>query len=572
VNASITRLANALFLGFLVIAGALGWWQVVQADALQARSNNPRTVEEEARIVRGRILDRNGAVLAENAANAPGGARQYSLPALVHVVGYHSPRFGSAGIEDTFDAFLRGARSGSLLARLGDQLVHRAPVGADLRLTLDADLSRVAAEALGRSAGAIVALDPRSGEVLAMVSAPYFDASQLAERWEALRDDDSAPLVPRATEGLYTPGSVFKLVTAGAALDLNAVQVDAAHDCTTDLIVNGFRVEQKNHPQLRRVTFAQDFAWSDNVTFAKTGLGLGTGYPIDFDDAAPQPYPWERDGIAGSLQRFLEYAHRFGFGERIPFDLPVAASQISGHEQRMTAVELASTAFGQGELEATPLLMALVAATAANGGAMPAPYLVSEIRGADGSVQRPHLPGGRLRQVVRPETAATLTRLMVLSVDEAYARAAQIPGVKVGGKTGTAEVGPGRTPHSWFVGFAPADNPRIAIAAIMENRGSGSDVATPAARQVIAAALARPTAGSGPRDASWSADWPSSDLAASGAALPLAAEGSAAPLTARGSSAPFAAGESTARLATRDGAAPLAAAPSGAYCLLPPRG
>jgi peptidoglycan glycosyltransferase len=125
---------------------------------------------------------------------------------------------------------------------------------------------------------------------------------------------------------------------------------------------------------------------------------------------------------------------------------------------------------------------------------MPAPYLAAAIRAPDGTVQRPHYPGGRLRQVVRPETAAALTSFMVLSVDEAYARAAQIPGIKVGGKTGTAEVGAGRTPHSWFVGFAPADNPRIAVAAIMENRGSGSDVATPAARRVMQAALGRPAA------------------------------------------------------------------------------
>src|SRR5207248_8330733 len=115
---------------------------------------------------------------------------------------------------------------------------------------------------------------------LAMVSAPYFDAGRLANRWDALRTDPAAPLVPRATEGLYTPGSVFKLVTAGAALDLGAVALEGAHDCTTDLVVSGFRVEQKNHPQLRRVSFAQDFAWSDNVTFAKTGLGLGGPYPI----------------------------------------------------------------------------------------------------------------------------------------------------------------------------------------------------------------------------------------------------------------------------------------------------
>src|SRR5205823_14852093 len=177
--------------------------------------------------------------------------------------------------------------------------------GADLKLTIDAELVRVAADALGRSAGAAVALDPRSGEVLAMVSAPYFDANQLTERWDALRDDEAAPLVPRATEGLYAPGSVFKIVTGSAAIDLGVVQVNAAHDCTTDLVVEGFRIEQKNHPQLRRVTFAQDFAWSDNVTFAKTGLGLGTPGPINLDDAAPRPYPWDRQGVRESAQRLL---------------------------------------------------------------------------------------------------------------------------------------------------------------------------------------------------------------------------------------------------------------------------
>jgi peptidoglycan glycosyltransferase len=532
---TIVRLATTLLAGFLLVAGALGYWQVVEADALVARANNPRTIEEEARIVRGRMLDRNGAVLARNAEGAGGGRREYAYPALVHVVGYHSTRFGNAGLEATYDAYLRGARAGNPLRRLGDQLLHRPPVGADLVLTIDADLERVAAEALGASAGAAVALDPRSGEVLAMVSAPYFDANQLAERWEALSGDPAAPLVPRATEGLYTPGSVFKIVTAGAAIDLNMVQVDAPHDCTTDLSVESFRIEQKNHPHLRRVTFAQDFAWSDNVTFAKTGLGLGTQAPINFDDAAPRPYPWERQGIAASLQRFLDYAHRFGFGERIPFDLPVATSQIAAREQ-LSPVELAVTAFGQGELQATPLLMALVAGTVANGGAMPAPYLVAEVRAPDGMVQRPHLPGSRLRQVVRAETAATLNRLMVQSVDEGYARPAQIRGVKVGGKTGTAEVGPGRVPHSWFVGFAPADNPRVAVAVIMENRGSGTDVATPAARRIMEATLARPRAES-----------PS-------AANALAATASPAALAL----APF--------------AAPPAPDPAAAYCPLPPPG
>ena len=488
---AILRLGTGLLVGFLVVAAALGYWQVLEARALASRPNNPRTAESEQRVARGQIQDRNGVVLAQTVRDQDGPHREYALPALVHVVGYHSPRFGDAGVEATYDRYLQGQRGGNAFGRLRDELLHRPTVGSDVRLTVDAELSRVAARALGDSAGAAVALDPRTGEILALVSVPYFNANQLAENWEALRDDDAAPLVARATEGLYVPGSVFKIVTASAAIDLNAVQVDAAHDCTTDLIVEGFRVQQKNHPQLRRVTFAQDFAWSDNVTFAKTGLALGTPGPINFDDAAPRPYPWEREGIQASAQRFLEYAHRFGFGQQIPFDLPVATSRVADREE-FTPVDLAVTAFGQGQLEATPLLMALVGATIANAGAMPAPYLVAEVRAPGGAIERPHSPGGRLRQVISPATANTMNRLMVQSVDEGYARPARIAGVKVGGKTGTAETGQGRVPHSWFVGYAPADAPRVAVAVIAENRGSGSDVATPAARRIMEAALARP--------------------------------------------------------------------------------
>ncbi|MBX5492547.1 MAG: penicillin-binding protein 2 [Chloroflexi bacterium] len=484
---NIARLAATVLSGLLLVALVLGYWQLWEAPALAARANNPRPYEEDQRVQRGRILDRNGVELARN---GPDGTREYTYPGLVHVVGYHSPRFGSTGIEAAFDPYLRGLRSGDPIQRLRDHLLHRPTVGADIRLTIDAELTRLALEALGASAGAAVVLDPRSGEVLALASSPYFDPNQLAEQWEALRQDARAPLVPRATEGLYTPGSVFKIVTATAAIDLGKVDLTAAHDCTTDLIVDGFRIEQKNHPHLRRVTFAQDFAWSDNVTFAKAGLGLGTSGTIDFDDRAPRPYPWEREGIGRSVERLLDYAHRFGFGEQLPFDLPVAVSQV-GSRSSFTPVELASTAFGQGELQVTPLLMALITATVANGGAMPAPYVAIEARRPDGYVEQLHQPGRVLRRVMQPATAAAMNRLMVQSVEEGYARPAQIPGISVGGKTGTAEVGPGHTPHSWFVGYAPADRPRVAVAVVAENRGSGSDVATPIGRRLIEAALAR---------------------------------------------------------------------------------
>lgn len=514
---AILRLATVLLAGFLLVGAALGYWQWADPERLATAATNPRTLEAEARAGRGRILDRNGVVLAST---APDGSRRYSLPALAHLLGYTSVRFGRAGLEAAYDGDLRGSRGGSLLARLRGRLLREPQPGADLTLTIDAEIERVAAEALGGRPGAAVALHPRTGEVLALVSSPYFDPNALDDTWEQLRDDPTAPLVPRATEGLYTPGSIFKIVTASAAIDLNRVRLDGAHDCTTDLVVDGFRIAQRNHPHLQRVTFAQDFAWSDNVTFAKVGLGLGTaGPPIDLDDAAPRPYPWEQQGIAASVDRLLTYAQRFGFGERIPFDVPVAVSRTTPRDA-FTPAELASTAFGQGGLQATPLLMALMTATIANGGAMPAPYVVARVESPDGAVWRPHAPGQRLRQVISPATAQKMGQLMVQSVEEGYARPARIAGVRVGGKTGTAEVGPGQPPHAWFVGYAPAEAPTVAVAVVFEHGGSGSEVAAPAARRIMEAALAR-------QRAAGVASAPTAPLAAqwAGAYCPLPARG-----------------------------------------------
>jgi peptidoglycan glycosyltransferase len=236
------------------------------------------------------------------------------------------------------------------------------------------------------------------------------------------------------------------------------------------------------------VDFREAFAWSCNRTHALAGLQLGFG-PLALGDDLKRPMEWERQGIEPSAKRLEEYASRFGFGREIPFDLPVALSEVKGDGDWYPSL-LAQTAFGQGEIRATPLLMALSAAAIANGGVVPAPYLGVEARAPNGAVSALNRPGGSIGRVVRPEAAAVLNEMMVLSVDIAYAQQAKIPGVKVAGKTGTAETGPaGTTPHSWFIGYAPAENPRVAVAVIMENKGSGSDFATPAAQRVLKAGL-----------------------------------------------------------------------------------
>ena len=339
---------------------------------------------------------------------------------------------------------------------------------------------------MGSDTGAIVALDPRSGAVLAMVSTPYFDPNSLEDHWTSLQQDPSHPLFNRAAQGLYTPGSVFKIVTASAAIDLGLIDLDKKYTCTEDLVVDGFRIKNKNHPGVSSVTFVDDFAYSCNVTFAKTGLGLDTK-PLPVGDDLPDPAPWD-NGIEKSRDLFTEYTQRFGIGEPLPFDIATSTSRLGG--QPLNKVELANSAFGQGELQVSPLLMALDVATIANGGRMPRPYLVEEVRAPDGLVLQKTEPQA-LRTVISPASAQSMNRLMVTSVDEGYASPAKIGGVKVGGKTGSAEVAQGQLTHSWFIGYAPADDPTIAIAVVMENKGSGSDFATPAARTVMQAALAR---------------------------------------------------------------------------------
>jgi peptidoglycan glycosyltransferase len=367
-----------------------------------------------------------------------------------------------------------------------DRLLHRYPPGSDVTLTIDLQLQRVADAALGRSTGAIVALNGRTGEVLALASHPYFDPNELDDQWARLSEDPAQPFVGRALEGQYVPGSVFKIVTASAAIDLGLVQADRSHHHEADLIVDGFLIRNTNHPQLRDLTFAEEFAWSCNVAHAYVGLSLGFRGPIDFGPLAPpQPYTWDQGGTRASADRFLEYTRRFGIGVATPFDLPTASGRVAGGRE-MTPVELASSAFGQGDLQVTPLQMALAAATISNGGQMPLPYLVSGIGSEAVPAPRSGASGGR---VVNTETAAAMNRMMVLSVETAYATPAQIPGVPVGGKTGTAEVGGGRAPHAWFVGYAPADRPGVVVAVIMENQGSGTTFAAPAAQRVLEAAL-----------------------------------------------------------------------------------
>lgn len=471
----IVRLTQVYLALLLLISAATAYWQVVRGEELRESEYNPRRIEEERRALRGRILDRRGVELAAT----QDGRRRYAFPALAHVTGFFSLRYGTTGIERAYDGLLSGRASEGPISRTVRSLLHQPRRGGHVQLTVDAELQRVADRAIGNAHGAVVLLDVRTGEIIVLLSKPLFDPNRVDADWERLRaapaasspqcsaQTPCAPLLNRATQGLYAPGSTFKVVTAAAALDSRLLQPNTPLPaCTGAYVVEGFRIAcQPRCDGVYDLTHA--LVYSCNAAFGRIGNMLGEA-------------------------RLREYARRFGIGAALPLEIATAPTQFaSGTNLSQPAV--ASTAFGQGELLMTPLQMALVAATVASGGELPAPQLVLRTLDRSGNTLeeiRPRTLGRAMSQ----QAAQQLTQMMVLAVEQGYGFQARIPGVRVAGKTGTAQSSndPRVPDHSWFIGFAPADRPRYAIAVMMEFSGWGSLEAAPVARQVLEAALARP--------------------------------------------------------------------------------
>ena len=495
------RLGTAMLAGFAVLALAMSWWQVVLASPLEARPDNPALIAAHRSEPRGTIFDTNGTVLASTTVVDGIARRAYADPASTHLVGYASLRYGTSGIERAWDELLVGLRDPNPLHDVVNDVLQRPLQPHDLVLTVDARLQSFAAAQLAGSVGAIVALDPITGAVLAMTSSPTFDATLISGEprdaeapWSALQQDPGAPFVDRARNGIYVPGSVMKVVTAAAALDAGAITPQTTfptqpQEEVSGLVVSGFTITEHDlagvQPALWDLSPAMQI--SSNIYFAHVGLELGQG-------------------------RYLAGASAFGFCEDLrigPADhaLPVSASSVTaiadaGCEGFVDDAELASAAFGQARVTATPLQMALVAATIANRGVMLDPFVVREVRvpdpsGTPGQVTASYGSPGR-RTVVSPQTAEAVRAVMVDAVHgplgAPYAGAANVAnygigGVQTAGKTGTAQRGGDVPPHSWFLGFAaaqPGAAPSIAVAIIVEGAGPGSATAAPIGGRVMA--------------------------------------------------------------------------------------
>jgi penicillin-binding protein A len=468
VSRAIRQSALAVLFGFLVLSGGLVYWQVIRSQDLDSASSNPRAAEASLTEQRGAIYDMSGQVLAHSVEGPDRHfQRIYTDTSLAQTIGYVSTRYGLDGLEASYNGYLSGQQGSDPVTAVWDDISRQPSRGNDLVLTIDSRLQKIAAQALGDRPGAVIALDPSSGAVRAIVSAPSYDPNKLEDLGPTLLQTASKPLLNRVTHGLYPPGSTYKTVTASAALDSGVVKPSDQYQCSGDgILIRGFRIACTNAPPGEtQWDFLHAFAYSINATFAQVAVQLGAA-------------------------RFTDYSHRFGIGEPLNFDTDVSKSLVAQPGTTMDDVLLASSGFGQGQLAVTPLQMALVAAAIANHGLEPTPYLVGEVRDPDGNVISDRHPDPR-GQAIRPETAATMQQFMVTAVREGFGQAAGLEGLDVAGKTGTAETGTSAASHAWFIGFAPASAPRIAVAVIVENGGAGSQAAGPIAGQIFRAVLSR---------------------------------------------------------------------------------
>jgi len=483
VNAPLRRLAVVAFMLFATLLASTTWTQFVDAGRLNADGRNTRTLLAELGRERGPIVVAGeGVATSVEVDDVYNFQRQYPVgPLYAHSTGFYSVYFGASGIEQALGEVLSGTADQLFYRRVGDILTGKEPQGATVELTLDPAVQQAAAEALGNQRGAVVALDPRSGEILAMVSSPTYDPNALAVHDReavtaaraALLEDPARPLENRAIASrLYPPGSVFKLVTAAAAIesgrfDENSVIPGPAEldlpQTTTNLPNSG-----GGQCGSGEVSLTDALRTSCNTAFGFLGLELG-----------------------GDALR--EQANAFGFGEELRIPLRVTPSTVP---EELNPPQTAQSAIGQFDVRVSPLQIAMVSAAIANGGTLVQPNLVRAIRDAELAVIEESSPS-ELGQPISPETAAQLARMMTTVVADGTGTAAQIEGVTVAGKSGTAQHAEGRSPHAWFTSFAPVEDPQVAVAVVVEEGGeagdeaSGGRTAAPIARDVMEAVLDR---------------------------------------------------------------------------------
>jgi len=479
----IRRVANVILLMFLSLFIAASAMQVVNADSLNNDSRNQRAVFDGYKTQRGAILVDNNPIAESNpSSDAYHFLRKYSGQQYSAITGFYSLYQGRTGLENYLDNSLRGDNSAQFFEQLNALFSGNPVTGASVELSIDAKVQQVAWDALGDNKGAVIAIDPTTGRIIALVSKPGFDANLLSTHntadasanYKKLLTRKDAPLINRAIGGdLYAPGSIFKLVVASAAFESGKYTPKSTLTNPRKYTLPGTKTTITNSGEgscggASKVSIATALKLSCNIPFAQLGIALG------------------QDAIA-------EQAKKFGFGESVTIPMKSTASVYpTGMDDSQTGL----SSFGQFDVRVSPLQMVMVSAAIANDGIQMQPYLVDQIFTSNLTLLQETKPA-ELRRAISTSTAESVKKMMIAAVADGVSSNARIPGVVVAGKTGTAENGVGQPYTLWFTGFAPANNPKVAIAVVVENGGGfgqsgrGNSLAAPIAKKVMQAVLGK---------------------------------------------------------------------------------
>ncbi|TQO19983.1 cell elongation-specific peptidoglycan D,D-transpeptidase [Rhodoglobus vestalii] len=481
-NRELKRVSTVVLLMFVSLFISSSVIQVVTADSLQADGRNVRTLYASYSAERGPILVNGEPIaLSQPADDEFKFLRVYPQGELyAPITGYLTLNQGNTGIESALNDYLSGSSNDQFFDQVNAILTGQKPTGAAVELTIDPVIQQAAWDALGDYTGAVVAIKPKTGEIIAMVSKPTFDPNELAvhntgaviDTYERLLNDPSEPLFNRTLAGpLNPPGSTFKLVAAAAALESGNYTAESAFPNPAELQLpeSTFKISNANSGTCgpgNTATIATAVRLSCNIPMAELG-----------------------DALGASVIR--EQANKFGFNESVSVPLE---STPSVYPRALDRPQTMLSAFGQSSVRASPLQMAMVSMAIANSGTLMQPNLVESVVASDLTTIQSFEPTV-FSQAISPQTAAALTAIMVAGVNNGAASSARIDGVEVAGKTGTAENGQGEPYTLWFTGFAPANDPEVVVAVVVEDggglgqSGTSSGISAPIGRQVLEAVL-----------------------------------------------------------------------------------
>lgn len=460
------------FLGIIVY---LTHFSLYKAEEVALDVSNPRIRAEEENILRGSILDRDGNKIAYSQKTEGGKQKRIynNGEVYAHILGYSSYVYGKTGLELAYNDILLGKGYGGdilqvLFQGIKSGFTSNERNGYDVYLSIDKEAQNAAYKMLGDNKGAVAAVNTKTGEIIAMVSKPSFSPELIDTKFDEYNNDKKGtPFVNRAAQGYYAPGSVFKIVTSAAALEKNPEIADETYNCVGGLKIGTYTLRDHGGVVHGKVSLKSAFRVSCNNAFGLIGIELG-------------------------YDKLKDMAERFMFNREIEVNdvhdsINIKSGSIKIDDKNMKAL-IAQDAIGQHGVTTNPLHMALVTSAIANNGVMMKPYIVKEVKDINGNVIEKEKPE-ELERVISKNTADKIKEYMVDVVKSGTGTRAKISGITVGGKTGSAENENYEETHSWFTAFAPAEDPEIAVAVIVEEGGVGGKKAAEIAREVIKAYL-----------------------------------------------------------------------------------